>query len=180
MKYFNVKKCYFYHTNLCSNEGNTRNQLKFAGVPRTPKQISAVSGLKFSILWGHVEEILLFNKFFPIVDACLGCEDIARQSCAMVPRWWFLTIFCVLYFQRAARSTFQTCSLNSHYGYIMCGSTVDIQSAMAEIRWANCENVTVVVILVQFRDEKMARRSEQLQGWWVRNLAVMVRKRHKV
>jgi len=30
----------------------------------------------------------LFNKFFfPIVDMCPSCEDIARQSCAMVPRW---------------------------------------------------------------------------------------------
>jgi len=25
--------------------------------------------------------------FFPIVDTCLSCEDIARQSCAIVPRW---------------------------------------------------------------------------------------------
>jgi len=25
--------------------------------------------------------------FFPIVNMCLSCEDIARQSCAMVPRW---------------------------------------------------------------------------------------------
>jgi len=24
---------------------------------------------------------------------CLSCEDIARQSCAMVPRWWFLATF---------------------------------------------------------------------------------------
>ena len=35
-----------------------------AGVPETHKQISAVSGPKFAILWGHVEEILLFSKFF--------------------------------------------------------------------------------------------------------------------
>jgi len=28
-----------------------------------------------------------FHKFFPIVDACLSSEDIARQSCAMVPKW---------------------------------------------------------------------------------------------
>jgi len=27
------------------------------------------------------------TSFFPIVDTCLSCEDIARQSCAMVPRW---------------------------------------------------------------------------------------------
>jgi len=32
------------------------------------------------------------TSFFPIVDMCLSCEDIARQSCAsvMVPRWRFL------------------------------------------------------------------------------------------
>jgi len=42
-----------------------------------------------------MEMILLPNKFFlPIVDMCLSCEDIARQSCAMVPRWWF---FCVIF-----------------------------------------------------------------------------------
>ena len=25
--------------------------------------------------------------FFPIVDTCLSCEDTARQSCRMLPRW---------------------------------------------------------------------------------------------
>jgi len=34
-----------------------------------------------------VEEILLFNKFFPNVDTYLSCEDIARQSGAMVRSW---------------------------------------------------------------------------------------------
>ena len=32
----------------------------------------------------------MLNNFFPIVDTCLSCEDIARQSCAMVPRLRFL------------------------------------------------------------------------------------------
>jgi len=32
-------------------------------------------------------EILLFNKFFPIVDMRFICEDISQQSCAMVFRW---------------------------------------------------------------------------------------------
>jgi len=27
------------------------------------------------------------TSFFPFVDTCLSCKDIARQSCAMVPRW---------------------------------------------------------------------------------------------
>jgi len=46
-------------------------------VPQTKEPISAASGQKFTILWEHVGEILLFNNFFPIVDMCLGCEDTA-------------------------------------------------------------------------------------------------------
>ena len=80
---------------LCSNAAKTRNPLKFAGVPQTRQQISAVSRLKFTILSGHVEEVLLFKNFFPIVDTCLSSEGIARQNCVMVPKWRF---FCVLYF----------------------------------------------------------------------------------
>ena len=37
-----------------SNAAKTRNPLKFAGVPQTRQQISAVSAPKFTILWGHV------------------------------------------------------------------------------------------------------------------------------
>jgi len=62
----------------CSNAAKTRKPLKIAGVPQTPETISAASGSKFIILWVHVEEVLLLNKFFfPIVDTCLSCEDIA-------------------------------------------------------------------------------------------------------
>jgi len=49
--------------NACSNAAKTRNRLKFAGVPQTPEPISAVSGPNFTILSGHVEEVLLLNKF---------------------------------------------------------------------------------------------------------------------
>ena len=48
----------------CSNAAKTRKPLKAAGVLQTPETISAASGPKFTILWGHVEEILLLNKFF--------------------------------------------------------------------------------------------------------------------
>jgi len=44
----------------------------------------------------------------------MPCEDTAGQSCAIVRRRDFLRHFCVLYFQRAACSTFQTCILISH------------------------------------------------------------------
>jgi len=33
------------------------------------------------------------TSFSPIVDTCLSCEDIVRQSCAMVPRWRFFATF---------------------------------------------------------------------------------------
>ena len=62
-------------------------------VPQTPEPISAVSEPKFTILSGPVEEVLLLKKFFPTVDTCLSCEDMTRQSCAMVPRWRFWRLF---------------------------------------------------------------------------------------
>ena len=48
----------------CSNAAKTQNQLIVGGVPQTNEMISASSGPKFTILWGHVEEVLLLNKFF--------------------------------------------------------------------------------------------------------------------
>ena len=48
----------------CSNAAETRNALKFAWAPQTRQQISAASRPKFAILYSHVGEILLFNKFF--------------------------------------------------------------------------------------------------------------------
>jgi len=119
----------------CSNAAKTRNPLKLAGVPQTAEPISAVSGPKFTILWGHVEEVLLFNSFFPIVDTCLSCEDYdPTKLCDGVHMAIFLAVFCVLYFQQAACSTFQTCILGLHYGHTMCRSMVDIESATTEIR----------------------------------------------
>jgi len=75
-----------------SNEAKTLKPLKFAGVPQTRQSISAVSGPTFAIV-GTLEKILLFNQFFPIVDTCLSCEDIAQQSCAMVRRWRLFASF---------------------------------------------------------------------------------------
>jgi len=90
----------------CSNAAKTRKPLKFAVVPQTLERISAVSGPKFTILSEHVGKILLFN-IFPIVDTCLSCEDIVRQSCAMVPRWRFFGDFCILYFSEPHATHFR-------------------------------------------------------------------------
>jgi len=49
---------------LSSNEAKRRNPLKFSGVPQTHQSIPAASGPKFTTLWGHMEDISLFNHFF--------------------------------------------------------------------------------------------------------------------
>ena len=61
------------------------NLLKFAGAPQTRQQISADSGPKFTILWGHVGRCCCLT-FFPIIETCLSCEDRARQRCGIVHR----------------------------------------------------------------------------------------------
>ena len=61
----------------CSNAAKTRKQLKVGGVPQTPETISAASMPKFTILWGHVEEILLLNKF---LSNCRYMPQLRRYS----------------------------------------------------------------------------------------------------
>jgi len=89
----------------CSNAAKTRNPLNFAGMPQTPEPVSAVSGPKFAILRQHVKEILLFNKFFPIVDTRLSCEDIADKVVRWCPDGEFSATFfgsCISSKPRAA------------------------------------------------------------------------------
>ena len=50
----------------------------------TPEPISAISGPKFTILWGHVEEILLLNKFFFWLSICALVVEIQPDK---VVRW---------------------------------------------------------------------------------------------
>ena len=49
----------------CSNAAKTRNPLKLHVVPQTNETISAANGPKFTILCGHVAEILLLNCYMP-------------------------------------------------------------------------------------------------------------------
>jgi len=72
--------------------------------------------------------------FCPIVDNALVAKIQPNELVQGCPDGESLAIFCILHFQWATRSTFQTCTLNSHYGHTMCGSMLDVQSATAEIR----------------------------------------------
>jgi len=58
------------HYGAVEHKEQGANPLKFAGVPQTTEPISAASGPKFTILWGHAEEILLLNKFFFRLSIC--------------------------------------------------------------------------------------------------------------
>ena len=63
------------------------------------------------------------TSFFPIVDTCLCCEDIAQKSCGMVrKRRIFGDFFCVLHFQRAR---FRPASWIRTKAHTMCGSMVE-------------------------------------------------------
>ena len=96
----------------CSNAAKAWNPLKFAGeLTKRSRPLVCRSSPYCEDLW---RRYCCLTSFFLIVDTCLTCEDIARQSCAMVPRWRFWRLFCILCFQRAACSRFQTCIWNSH------------------------------------------------------------------
>jgi len=143
----------------CSNEANKRNPLKFAGVSQSGKPISAANGPKFTILWDMSRIYCSVTIFLSIVDTCLSCEvQLRRYSTtklcdgAQMANFW--RFFCVLYFQRAACSTFQTCILNSHYGHTMCGSMVHIQFPTAENRRGK-------------KEEKEERRNHRTKILWL-------------
>jgi len=60
----------------CSNAAKIRNPLKLAGMPQTTGLISAAGGPEFTILWGHLEEILLLNKIFFRLSICASVAKI--------------------------------------------------------------------------------------------------------
>ena len=62
------------------------------GCPKLPDWSQPLAGLS-SPYHGDVWKYCCLTSFFLILDTCLSCKDIARQSCAMVPRWRFLATF---------------------------------------------------------------------------------------
>jgi len=77
----------------CSNAAKTRNQLKVAGVPKLPKRSQPLVDQSSPYCGDMWRRYCCLTSFFPIVDTCLSCEDIAWQSCGMVPRWRFFASF---------------------------------------------------------------------------------------
>ena len=71
----------------------TRVPLNLLGCPKLTKRSKSLVGRSLPYYGDMWMRYCCLTSFFPIVDTCLSCEDRARQSCAMVPRWRFLATF---------------------------------------------------------------------------------------
>ena len=76
-----------------SNDAKTRNPLKFAGVPKLANRSQPLVGRSSPYCGDMSRTYCCLTSFFPIVDMCLSCQDIARQICGRVRRWRFFASF---------------------------------------------------------------------------------------
>jgi len=77
----------------CSNAAKTRNSWNYLGSPKLTKRSQPLVGRSSPYCGDMYRRYCSLTSFFPIVDTCLSCKDIAGQSCGMVPRWRFLATF---------------------------------------------------------------------------------------
>ena len=83
----------------CSNAVKTQNPLKFAGCPKLANSSQPLWGRSSLYYEDRWRRYWCLTRFFS--DYCLSCEEMARQSCAMVPRWRFF-VCCIFSVPRAA------------------------------------------------------------------------------
>ena len=80
------------------------------GWPKLTKRSQPLVGRSSPYCGDMLRRYGCLTSFFPIVDTCLSCKDIVRQSCGIVTNqmatFWRFVASCILYFQRAACSTF--------------------------------------------------------------------------
>jgi len=68
------------------------------GCPKLPDRYQPLVGRSLPYCENMWRRYCCLTSFFPIVDRCPNCEDIARQSCSMVLRWrcfWRLFASCI-------------------------------------------------------------------------------------
>jgi len=94
-----------------SNAAKMHNQLKLAGVLQTRQQISSISGPKFAILRGHVEEVLMFNNFFFRLSICAFVAKIWPDK---VVQWCRDGIFLRPVFTASRSQHVSDLHINSH------------------------------------------------------------------
>ena len=109
------------------------------GFPEFVTDISRYWALVRHIVGDMWRRYCCLISFFPIIDTCLSCEDIAGQSCAIVCRSIFAHfgdflrhVFPASRVQHISDMQFKF-ALRPHH----VSNMVDIQSATAEIRRGN-------------------------------------------
>ena len=65
----------------------------YLGCPKLTKRSQPLVGRSLPYCGDMYRRYWSLTSFFPIVDKCLSCEDIAWQSCGMVLIWRFLATF---------------------------------------------------------------------------------------
>ena len=63
------------------------------GCPKLPNWSQPLVGRSSAYCGDIWRRYCCLTSFFPIVNTCLSCEDIARKSCTMVRRWWLFGNF---------------------------------------------------------------------------------------
>ena len=63
------------------------------GCPKLADRSQPLVGLSLPYCEDMWRRYCCLRSSFPIVDTCLSCKDIVRQSCAMVLRWRFFASF---------------------------------------------------------------------------------------
>ena len=94
---FNAAKCkvWLTLTTYCRAVMLPRRETRwnYLGCPKLPKRSQPLVGRSSPYCGDMWRRYCCLTSFFPIVDTCLSCEDIARPSCGMVPRWQFFASF---------------------------------------------------------------------------------------
>ena len=76
----------------CITLPRRKTRWNYPGSPKLTKRSQPLVG-RSSPYCGPCRRYCCLTSFFPIVNTCLSCEDIAWQSCGIVPRWQFLATF---------------------------------------------------------------------------------------
>jgi len=71
----------------CSNAAKMWNRWNCLWCPKLPDWSQLLVGQSSPYYQDMWRVYCCLTGFFQIVDTCLSCEDIARQSCTMVRRW---------------------------------------------------------------------------------------------
>ena len=85
------------------------------GCPKLPDRSQPLVGQSSPYCGDMWKRYCCLTSFFLIVNTCLNCEDIAWQSCAMVPRLRFLATFLRPAFPGSRRGVQHVSDLHSKF-----------------------------------------------------------------